>query len=66
MTLPSQPDAHAVPRPTGTVAVRPVLLPVAAAALAGLLLIFGAGFAQPHVVHNAAHDTRHAVGFPCH
>ena len=28
----------------------------------GLLLLTGAGFAGSDYVHNAAHDTRHAVG----
>jgi cobalt transporter subunit CbtB len=32
----------------------------------GLGLITGVGFAGPDLIHNAAHDTRHAVGFPCH
>jgi cobalt transporter subunit CbtB len=32
----------------------------------GVLLLAGAGFAGSDHVHNAAHDTRHAVGFPCH
>jgi cobalt transporter subunit CbtB len=32
----------------------------------GLLLLAGAGFAGSDFVHNAAHDTRHAMGFPCH
>ena len=36
--------------------------------LAGLVLIFTVGFAQGSggFLHNAAHDTRHAVTFPCH
>ena len=36
--------------------------------LAGALLIFIVGFAQGPggVFHNATHDTRHAVTFPCH
>jgi cobalt transporter subunit CbtB len=37
-----------------------------AAALLGGLILFGVGFAQPQVAHNAAHDARHAQGFPCH
>jgi len=40
-----------------------------AAALAfglGLFLFWGVGFAQNSRLHNAAHDTRHANGFPCH
>ncbi len=32
----------------------------------GLALIAGTGFAQNIAVHNGAHDTRHAIGFPCH
>ena len=39
---------------------------VLAAALLGLSLIFIAGFAEVKVLHNAAHDTRHSAGFPCH
>ncbi len=41
-------------------------LPAIIAALFGLGLVFVAGFAQTQVVHNAAHDTRHSAGFPCH
>jgi cobalt transporter subunit CbtB len=32
----------------------------------GLGLLAGVGFAGSAVIHNAAHDTRHAIGFPCH
>lgn len=32
----------------------------------GLVLLFGVGFAGPSVIHNAAHDARHAIAFPCH
>ena len=32
----------------------------------GVFLILGTGFAHPDAVHNAAHDTRHALAFPCH
>jgi cobalt transporter subunit CbtB len=32
----------------------------------GLFMVAGVGFAGPSVIHNAAHDTRHATGFPCH
>lgn len=34
--------------------------------LAGVTLLFAAGFAQATVLHDAAHDTRHAMAFPCH
>ncbi len=42
------------------------LVPVLAAALIGMSLIFVTGFAPQEVAHNAAHDTRHAFAFPCH
>ena len=34
----------------------------------GMLLIFAVGFAEGAggILHNAAHDTRHAVTIPCH
>jgi cobalt transporter subunit CbtB len=32
----------------------------------GGALVFGVGLAQADTLHNAAHDTRHAIGFPCH
>ena len=35
-------------------------------ALLGAFLIWGVGFSQIDVLHNAAHDTRHSAGFPCH
>ena len=41
-------------------------LSIAAAALLGLSLIFVAGFANATVLHDAAHDQRHAIAFPCH
>ncbi len=38
----------------------------AVALLLGMFLLIGVGFAGSHVLHNAAHDTRHALTFPCH
>jgi cobalt transporter subunit CbtB len=43
-----------------------VIAPVALALLAGLFLLYGAGFAQSAALHDAAHDARHAFAFPCH
>jgi cobalt transporter subunit CbtB len=42
-----------------------VLQSLMAAAL-GVVLLAGVGFWQVEAVHNAAHDTRHSAGFPCH
>ncbi|HMN88037.1 MAG TPA: CbtB domain-containing protein [Bauldia sp.] len=56
-----------------TLASRPIAAPVAtrapvalAALLIGLALFFTTGFAWPSALHNATHDTRHALGLPCH
>jgi cobalt transporter subunit CbtB len=37
-----------------------------AAILLGIVFIGVAGFAPLQSIHDAAHNTRHAVGFPCH
>jgi len=42
------------------------LLPIFAAAAAGLILIYFSGFAQASQYHDSAHDTRHTLAFPCH
>lgn len=42
------------------------LIAGALALLLGLTLLVGTGFAGDYRLHNGAHDTRHAMGFPCH
>ena len=37
-----------------------------AALLLGAFFVWGAGLANAQVLHEAAHDTRHSYGFPCH
>jgi len=32
----------------------------------GLVMLYSVGFSTFARTHNAAHDTRHANGFPCH
>ena len=32
----------------------------------GVIILFAVGFAPIDVAHNAAHDTRHTLAFPCH
>lgn len=41
-------------------------LQLLAAAVLGIVILFGVGFAPMDMAHNAAHDTRHSVAFPCH
>ena len=36
------------------------------AGLFGGFLLYGAAFAHSDLLHNAAHDTRHAIVAPCH
>jgi cobalt transporter subunit CbtB len=47
-------------------AVEPARSAALAAIVLGAFLIFGAGFAGSAVLHEAAHDGRHAFAFPCH
>ena len=35
------------------------------AALLGAFLIWGVGFSPITALHNAAHDVRHSMAFPC-
>jgi cobalt transporter subunit CbtB len=40
--------------------------PALVACALGAVIVFGVGFAGPELIHNAAHDTRHSINFPCH
>jgi cobalt transporter subunit CbtB len=42
------------------------LAPALVALLFGGFMIFGVGFANSAALHDAAHDGRHALSFPCH
>lgn len=42
------------------------VLSIIAAAILGITLIGVAGHVQAAALHDAAHDMRHATGFPCH
>lgn len=42
------------------------VLAIFTAVFLGAAMIFFAGFAQSSTLHDAAHDTRHVTGFPCH
>jgi len=41
-------------------------LAAAIAAVIGVFLIWGVGFAGAASIHEAAHDSRHSLSFPCH
>lgn len=42
------------------------LLSVLGMATLGMVILFVAGHVQSATLHEAAHDVRHATGFPCH
>jgi cobalt transporter subunit CbtB len=41
-------------------------VPIFMAALLGMVIVFGVGFSHIEAVHNASHDYRHSMAFPCH
>lgn len=43
-----------------------LLTPVLGMAALGLTLLLMVGHVQGESLHDAAHDMRHATGFPCH
>ena len=47
-------------------AAKSTVLPFVAAMVLGLGIITIAGHVQASTLHDAAHDVRHATGFPCH
>ncbi|NVK97315.1 CbtB-domain containing protein [Ruegeria pomeroyi] len=42
------------------------ILPALFAVILGLGIVTLAGHVQASALHDAAHDVRHATGFPCH
>ena len=42
------------------------MLSIAIVALTGAVILFTAGLSHSQTLHDAAHDTRHSTGFPCH
>lgn len=41
-------------------------LQIIATGLIAIVVLYGVGFNEMSVAHNAAHDARHAAVFPCH
>ena len=61
-----QDDVKVIAQASNPVAANADILGIGAAVLAGFLLLFASGFAQATVMHDTAHDQRHAMAFPCH
>lgn len=47
-------------------AVSAKLAAILLSAFIGLAIVTFAGHVQTSALHDAAHDSRHAMGFPCH
>ena len=58
-------QAESLHATTSSITISKSLQLVAAFVLGGAI-VYGAGFYNTAAVHNAAHDTRHSQGFPCH
>jgi cobalt transporter subunit CbtB len=41
-------------------------LQIFAALLFGMVIFYAVGFSPMDIAHNAAHDARHSLAFPCH
>lgn len=54
-------SGHVAALPTANVRIA-----CAVAFVIGATLVFTIGFAHADAIHNAAHDTRHSLAFPCH
>ena len=52
--------------PASAVAINETLKARILAAAFGAVILFTVGFAYSTPIHNAAHDTRHSLAFPCH
>jgi len=48
------------------VAINEILKARILAVTFGIAILFVVGFVNSTSVHNAAHDTRHTLAFPCH
>jgi cobalt transporter subunit CbtB len=57
--------AGIAPLPETRVAASGRRWPAIVALLLGGVIILGVGFG-PGLAHNASHDTRHSLSFPCH
>ncbi len=52
--------------PTSDVAINETWKARILAVIFGAAILLTVGFAHSTTVHNAAHDTRHTLAFPCH
>ena len=59
-------NTHQTSLPVQSSATSSRFIQIFSAAFLGLFVIGGAGLSHIEAIHNAAHDVRHSLGFPCH
>ena len=59
-------NTHQTSLPVPSSAISSRFVQIACAGFLGLFVIAGAGLSPIEAIHNAAHDVRHSLGFPCH
>ena len=52
--------------PSTSIAIDETLKARLLAVVFGAVILFSVGFSYSTPIHNAAHDTRHTLAFPCH
>jgi len=66
MSFIQNPQVQAVSQKDVLAGATPRIPPALLALLFGGFMILGVGFANSAAIHDAAHDGRHALSFPCH
>ena len=59
-------QAHGMNTTLAGSAIRSEVIGAVSALIFGLFIVFTVGFAGASVLHEAAHNTRHSIAFPCH
>ena len=63
---PSTTSAEELDRAEPGIRSRTRLWPAATAIALGFAILYLVGFAGAAAIHDAAHDSRHSLNFPCH
>ena len=63
---PSTPRSEELYRTEPGIQRRAARWPAVTAIALGFAILYVAGFASPAAIHDAAHDARHSLNFPCH
>ena len=66
MTTNTQAQATSIRATAGVRRGTGEMMAIAFAAMLGIAMIVVVGHVQASTLHDAAHDVRHATGFPCH